>query len=141
MLLFITTSSLCISQEIEVTEIELSEVEASFPGGSAAMKKFIQNEVKYSMKFIEFSESGKVYLAFIVERDGSISNIKVVRGVSTILDTQAIGIIRRMPYWNPGKRQNVEIRTHCRLPIAFTIDKHSDDYKKFKKSQRKRSRR
>lgn len=101
--------------------IEFPDVEASFPGGAAALKQYIRDNVVYPEMAMEMNEQGKVYLSFVVEKDGSISNIKVERGVSSDLDREAKRVVRSMPKWVPGEAKGKTVRTKCSLPIVFVI--------------------
>jgi TonB family protein len=135
-LLFLIPSTLCLSQETEEPVIDFPDVEATYIGGSAAMKRYIQAEVNYPTKALQKGEGGTVYITFIVEADGSVSSAKLSRGVSPSLDAEALRVVQEMPKWNPGEYKGKAIRARCRLPITFTIDT-SDDDKKKKKSNRK----
>ena len=101
--------------------IEFPDVEAEFKGGAQAMMKFIQENILYPPKSIEMNEQGKVYLSFIVELDGSISNVAVERGVSKDIDAEAKRIVRAMPKWTPGEAKGKKARTRCRVPINFQL--------------------
>ena len=101
--------------------IDFPDVEATFPGGAAAMQKWIADNVKYPQTSIEMNEQGRVYLSFVVEPDGSISNIAVERGVSGDLDREAKRLLRKMPPWIAGEAKGRKARTRCRLPINFTL--------------------
>ncbi len=107
---------------IEDDIIDFPDVEASFLGGAAAMQRWIAENVNYPQTSIEMNEQGKVYLSFVVEADGSISNIAVERGVSQDLDKEAKRLIRKMPNWEPGEAKGKKARTRCRLPINFTLN-------------------
>ena len=96
-------------------------MEAQFPGGPAELQKWIASNVKYPQTAIEMGEQGKVYLSFVVENDGSITNIKIERGVSQDLDREAKRLLRDMPKWTPGEAGGRKARTRCRLPINFTL--------------------
>ena len=111
-------------EEVKVEEeiIDFPDVEASFPGGAAAMQKWIAEHVNYPQTAIEMNEQGRVYLSFVVEADGSISNIAVERGVSNDLDKEAKRLLRQMPKWSPGEAKGKKARTRCRLPINFTLN-------------------
>lgn len=108
--------------EVEEEVIEFPDVEATFPGGAAELQKFIKSEVQYPQTSIEMNEQGRVYLSFVVEADGSITNIAVERGVSTDLDREAKRVVRQMPKWVPGEAKGKKARTRCRLPINFTLN-------------------
>ncbi len=109
---------------IEVQEeiIDFPDVEASFPGGPAALNKWIVEHIQYPPTSVDMNEQGRVYLSFVVEPDGSITNIAVERGVSTDLDREAKRVIRSMPSWNAGEAKGKKVRTRCRLPINFTLN-------------------
>lgn len=96
--------------------------EAMFPGGAAELQKWIGSNVVYPQTAIEMNEQGRVYLSFVVELDGSLSNIKIERGVSEELDREAKRVARNMPKWIPGELKGHKVRTLCRLPIIFELD-------------------
>lgn len=107
---------------VEEEIIEFPDVEAAFPGGPASMQKWIAENVQYPETSIDLNEQGRVYLSFVVETDGSISNIAIERGVSTDLDKEAKRLLRNMPAWAPGEAKGKKSRTRCRLPINFTLN-------------------
>ena len=109
---------------IEVQEeiIEFPDVEAGFPGGTAELQRWIVQNIQYPQTSIEMNEQGRVYLSFVVEADGSISNIAVERGVSADLDKEAKRVVRTMPKWTPGEAKGKKARVRCRLPINFTLN-------------------
>jgi len=107
-----------VEQEI----IDFPDVEATFPGGAAAMQKWIGENVQYPQTSIEMNEQGRVYLSFVVEPNGSISNIAIERGVSQDLDREAKRLMRKMPKWIAGEAAGRKARTRCRLPINFTLN-------------------
>jgi len=111
-----------IKVEVKEEIIEFPDVDAQFPGGSAALQKWIVDHVQYPQTSIEMNEQGKVYLSFVVEPDGSISNIAIERGVSTDLDREAKRLVRSMPKWVPGEASGKRVRARCRLPINFSLD-------------------
>jgi len=106
---------------IEEEIIEFPDVEAEFIGGAQALMKYIQTNIQYPPTSIEMNEQGKVYLSFVVEPDGSISNVVVERGVSPDLDKEAKRVVRSMPNWKPGESKAKKSRTRCRLPINFQL--------------------
>ncbi len=106
---------------IEEEIIEFPDVEAEFIGGAQALMKYIQTNIQYPPTSIEMNEQGKVYLSFVVEPDGSISNVVVERGVSPDLDREAKRVVRSMPNWKPGESKAKKSRTRCRLPINFQL--------------------
>ena len=106
---------------VEEEVIEFPDVEAEFIGGPQALMKYIQSNIQYPPTSIEMNEQGKVYLSFVVEADGSITNVAVERGVSPDLDREAKRVLRSMPNWIPGEAKGEKSRTRCRLPINFQL--------------------
>ena len=117
----IKTDEEVIISVIEEEIIEFPDVEAEFIGGAQALMKYIQTNIQYPPTSIEMNEQGKVYLSFVVEPDGSISNVVVERGVSPDLDKEAKRVVRSMPNWKPGESKAKKSRTRCRLPINFQL--------------------
>ena len=107
--------------EIEVEIVEFPDVEASFVGGAAAMKKWIQENVVYPEISRELGDQGRVYVSFVVEQDGTITGIDIPRSLTTELDREAKRLVREMPKWTPGSVKGENVRSRCRLPITFTL--------------------
>lgn len=93
-----------------------------FPGGEEARIQFMEKNIKYPRKAKENNIQGKVIVGFIVEPDGSISNIKIVRSVHPLLDAEAMRITRSMPKWKPGKQRGKTIRVQFTMPITFSLE-------------------
>lgn len=108
--------------KIVIPIIEFPDVEASFVGGTVEMQKWIMNNVHYPQTAIELNEQGRVYLSFVVEKDGTITNINIERGVSEDLNKEAKRLLRNMPKWIAGEAAGKKARTRCRLPINFTLN-------------------
>jgi len=102
--------------------IDFPDVEASFPGGPAALQLWIAENVVYPETSIALEDQGKVYLSFIVEADGSITGVEVTRKISKDLDREAKRVTKRMPNWTPGEVAGKRVRTRCSLPIVFTLE-------------------
>lgn len=100
---------------------DVAEVMPSFGNTANALHKYLMQHIKYPKAADKRDEQGRVVVEFIVERNGKISNIKVVRSVSPALDKEAVRVIRRMPRWNPGKKDGKTIRTRFVLPIHFRL--------------------
>jgi protein TonB len=100
---------------------DFAEVDPEFPGGESAMIKFIQENVTYPEMSREMGEQGTVYVQFVVNTDGSIQNVKVLKGVSELLDKEAVRVIKKMPNWSPGKQNGEPIRVRYQIPINFKI--------------------
>lgn len=119
-LVFLIVSILSFGQETE--KMELPDKNAQFAGGMEAMFAFIQENIQYPPTALEKGIQGKVYLDFIVNANGSISDINVIRGVTKELDSVAVECIAKMPLWIPGEAHGKRVRTKCRIPIVFTLD-------------------
>ena len=108
--------------KVEKEIIDFPDVEAQFPGGPAALQAWIAKNVNYPQTAIEMNEQGRVYLSFVVEPDGSITNVAVVKSVSTDLDKEAKRLVRAMPKWTAGEAAGEKARTRCQIPINFTLN-------------------
>lgn len=93
----------------------------SFTGGSSAMFSFLSKNVKYPVVAEENGVQGRVLVSVVVERDGSISNIKIVKSVDTLLDKEALRVVRSMPKWIPGKQGGKLVRVKYSVPVTFRI--------------------
>lgn len=111
-----------IQPEIVPEIVEFPAVDATFPGGTLAMKKWIQENVQYPEISRELGDQGRVYVTFVIEQDGSITGIDIMRGgVTDELNREAKRLIRNMPKWVPGEDKGLPVRSRCRLPITFTL--------------------
>lgn len=95
--------------------------EAAFPGGDEAMQQWFYYNSYYPYRVIESNEQGKLYVEFVVETDGSITNIVLEKSVSYSLDRAALRLIRSMPNWEPASYEEKPIREHVRIPITFEL--------------------
>ncbi len=100
---------------------QFPDIEASYPGGTAAMMKFVINNTRYPEVALEIGLQGRVYISFVVERDGRLTNVKIIRGISIELNREAIRVIRSMPNWEPAISKGKTVRSLYRLPISFVL--------------------
>ena len=107
--------------EEETYDIAAVQEQPEFPGGAAEMYKFWDKIKKYPDMEYEAGISGKVYVEFTVEKDGSIENVSVRRGVSAGLDKEAVRMIKAMPKWNPGKMNGKPVKCRFTLPVNFIL--------------------
>jgi len=107
----------------EDTEVVFVVVESmpSFPGGDAALFKYLGDNIKYPVIAQESGIQGRVICQFVVNRDGSIVDIEVVRSVDKSLDAEAIRVIKNMPRWTPGKQRGKTVRVKYTLPVNFRL--------------------
>lgn len=92
-----------------------------FPGGEAAMSQFINRTIRYPVIAQENGIQGRVVVQFVVNTDGKIVDVEVVRGVEESLDKEAIRVVKAMPPWNPGRQGGKNVRVKYTLPIRFRI--------------------
>ena len=98
------------------------DMPATFPGGEAKMMEYLRENLKYPESVREKGIEGKVYVQFVVEKDGSINDVKILRSVCKELDNEAVRVIKAMPKWNPGTQNGEPVRTTMMLPINFKIN-------------------
>ena len=92
-----------------------------FPGGQEAMMKFLSESVKYPKEASKDGIQGRVVVQFVVEKDGSISEVEVVKKVNEHLDAEAVRVVNAMPKWKPGKQKGEAVRVKYTLPISFRL--------------------
>lgn len=100
---------------------ESVDVVPTFPGGNGAMMRFINSERRYPQKAYENAIEGRVLCSFVVEADGTLSHLNVLRGVEESLNNEALRIISQMPAWNPGLIDDEKVAVYCILPIPFRL--------------------
>ena len=93
-----------------------------FPGGDLGLMKYIQKNVKYPAIAKEYNITGKVYVSFIVDKSGSVTNVKIVRGVDKNLDAEAMRVVKSLPKYKPGKQRGKSVRVMFTIPINFTLN-------------------
>jgi protein TonB len=98
------------------------EQKASFPGGFEAMMKFLQKNLKYPASARRMGVDGKVFIEFIVDKEGKMSDIKVLKGVSADCDKEAVRVVEMMPPWTPGRQNGKSVKSKFVLPITFKLE-------------------
>ena len=94
-----------------------------FPGGMPAMIEFLQTNLKYPKDAIKQQVGGRVMVMFVVETDGTLSNVRVARNVFPSLDSEAVRVVKTMPKWKPGKEKGQPVRVNFTLPVVFSLKK------------------
>ena len=92
-----------------------------FPGGAAGMMKFIAENVKYPEEAYSKGIEGRVLVQFIIEKDGSVTNVKVIKKVNDAIDAEAVRVVKAMPKWKPGKQNGREVRVKYTIPVSFRL--------------------
>lgn len=111
-----------VEEEIEELEIfQVVENAPAFPGGDIARQKFLQDNIKYPQMARESGIQGSVFVTFVVERNGSVTDVKLLRGIGGGCDEEAIRVIKNMPRWEPGKQRGKPVRVQFNMPIKFTL--------------------
>ena len=107
----------------EVTQkvFDVVEVMPSFPGGQGALIQYLNSHVKYPVVAQENGIQGRVTISFVVERDGSITDVKVARSVDPSLDKEAARVVSSMPRWTPGKQNGSAVRVKFNVPVVFKL--------------------
>lgn len=100
---------------------DIVEEQPEFPGGTVQLYKFISDNFIYPQKCKRKNHQGKIYVSFVVEKDGSIEEVKILRGVDKDLDAEAIRIVKLMPKWKPGKQKGKLVKVRYNLPINCTL--------------------
>ena len=98
------------------------EVMPQYPGGQIAMMKYIMENMKYPEQAMKKGIQGRVAVSFIVEKDGSISNVRPIHSVHTLLDKEAVRVVKSMPKWSPGKQHGKPVRVQLIVPIMFKLN-------------------
>ena len=92
-----------------------------FPGGMPAMIEFLQTNLNYPKDAKKQKVGGRVLVMFVVETDGSMSNVRVAKKIFPSLDAEALRVVKAMPKWNPGKEKGKPVRVNFALPIVFSL--------------------
>ena len=113
-----------VEEEEEIVEAEIFTVVESmpeFPGGTGELYKYLGKSIKYPPLAKESGIQGRVFVNFVVEPNGSISNVKILRGIGGGCDEEAVRVVKDMPSWKPGKQRGKAVRVSYNLPIKFTL--------------------
>ena len=108
-------------KEEETKVFDVVEQMPSFPGGDAELMKFLNSHIKYPAVAEENGIQGRVVATFVVERDGSITDVKVIKSVDPSLDKEAIRVLKSMPKWIPGKQNGSAVRVKYTVPVTFRL--------------------
>lgn len=107
--------------EEEDKVFDIVEQQPMFPGGQTALMKYLSEHTKYPVVAQENGVQGRVTVQFVVEKDGSISDVHVLRGVDPSLDKEAVRVVKSMPRWTPGKQNGINVRVNYRVPVLFRL--------------------
>ena len=113
-----------IEEEEEEEDVQIFTVvenDPEFPGGMEALYKYLRDNIKYPQLARDNNITGKVYVTFVVERDGSIANPRVLKDIGGGCGAEAIRVVKSMPKWTPGKQRGKAVRVQFNLPVSFNL--------------------
>lgn len=111
-----------VAPEVEEEEVYIIvEQMPGFPGGEEALLKYISDHIEYPTMAIEREIEGRVTVRFVVNKDGYVQDVTVIRGVHELLDKEAVRVIQSLPRWNPGKQNGVAVAVYYNVPVNFTL--------------------
>ena len=108
-------------EEVAEEVFVVVEQQPEFPGGQAALMKYLNSSIKYPQVAQDNGIQGRVITQFVVEKDGSITDVQVVKGADPSLDKEAIRVVKAMPSWKPGQQQGKKVRVRYTLPVVFRL--------------------
>ena len=108
-------------KEEETKVFDVVEQMPSFPGGQSALLQYLSSNIKYPVVAEENGVQGRVIVTFVVEKDGSITDVKVVKSVDPSLDKEAQRVVKSMPKWIPGKQNGAAVRVKYTVPVTFRL--------------------
>lgn len=127
--IFLTNIAFC-QNEVKVSDDDaiffVVEVQPEFPGGLDSMYAFIQKNLIYPEKAKAEGIEGRVFITFTIEKDGSVSNVKILRGIGGGCDEAAKEVVEKMPKWKPGTQRGKPVRVQFNLPIKFELEKDKE---------------
>lgn len=136
--MFLSSGILIAQTDTAKTQSKESEVftivedQPVFPGGVEALMSYLATNIEYPRDARESNIQGTVYITFVIEMDGSVSNVKCLRGIGGGCDEEAMRVVKLMPKWKPGYQRGKPVRVQFNLPIRFILE---DDTEKNKKSK------
>ena len=109
-------------EDVQEQEIfQIVEEMPSYPGGEGKLMEYVAKNIKYPQIARETGIQGRVFVGFVVEPDGSVSNVKVLRGIGGGCDEEAVRVVKGMPKWKPGKQRGKAVRVSYMLPVNFKL--------------------
>ena len=114
-----------VKEEVEEVEEEVFlvvEDDPEFPGGLSALSQYLASNIKYPQLAKENNITGKVFVSFVVEKDGSVVQVKILRDIGGGCGAEAVRVVKAMPKWKPGKQRGKPVRTQFNLPVDFSLN-------------------
>ena len=111
-----------VEEEVVEQEIfQIVEEMPAFPGGEQKLMEYVGKNIKYPQIARETGIQGRVFIGFVVEPDGSVSNVKLLRGIGGGCDEEAMRVVKSMPKWKPGKQRGKAVRVSYQIPVFFKL--------------------
>ena len=98
------------------------EIMPQFPGGQTALNKFFAENIKYPVEAQKNGIEGRVYVNFVVNTDGTLTQVTIIRGSHPLLDKEALRVVKAMPKWIPGEQRGKKVKVSYTLPISFSLN-------------------
>jgi len=118
-----------VSEKDNDTVYQVVDQMPEFPGGMEAMMEFVATNIKYPQDAIDENIEGRMMVSFVVEKDGLVSNVKMLRGVCKSIDEEAMRVVRGMPRWKPGMKDGKPARVAYQIPIVFKLGQMNNEHK------------
>lgn len=111
-----------VEEAVEEEEIfTIVETMPSFPGGEEALFKFLGKNIDYPQMAADAGITGMVYVTFVIEKDGSVSDARILKGIGGGCDEEALRVVKQMPKWSPGKQRGKSVKVQYNLPVRFIL--------------------
>ena len=117
-------TNVVVEEEVQEEEEEVFivvEEDPEFPGGLSALSQFIADNIKYPQLAKENNITGRVFVSFVVEKDGRVGQVKILRDIGGGCGNEAVRVVKLMPKWKPGKQRGKPVRTQFNLPVNFDL--------------------
>jgi len=109
------------NKQVEEDVYTIVEESPEFPGGQDSLMSYLSNNIKYPYLAMKTEIQGTVYVTFVIETDGAVSHVKVLRGIGGGCDEESVRVVKNMPNWIPGKQRGKAVRVQFNLPIRFVL--------------------
>lgn len=127
--LFCGTSAMAQTDEVDDAVFVVVEKSPEFPGGDDSLYAFIGRNIKYPEAAKKNKIEGRVFVTFVIEKDGQVSSAKILRDIGGGCGEEALRIVNSMPKWKPGTQRGNPVRVQFNLPIMFQLQKQTSDSK------------
>jgi protein TonB len=127
--LFCGTSAMAQTDEVDDAVFVVVEKSPEFPGGDDSLYAFIGRNIKYPEAAKKNKIEGRVFVTFVIEKDGQVSNAKILRDIGGGCGEEALRVVNSMPKWKPGTQRGNPVRVQFNLPIMFQLQKQTSDSK------------